>query len=190
MKTYIGLVGEIGSGKGTFAQIIKNIATPISVVHLNFSSVLVETAKLWRLPLTREVLQKIPQAMNEKFGPATLSNTIKAIALEKIVSIIIIDGVRWREDVKMLRTLENNILVYITAAPKIRYERIKTRNEKVGENMTTFEQFTIQALAQTEILIPFIGRENANLKIENNGTLKEFEKKVEEFYDAVIKNGN
>ncbi len=193
MKTYVGLVGEAGSGKGTFVKIMQEIAsaTPIITVgHIKFSGILVETAKRWNLPITRETLQKIPQAMREKFGADVLSRAIEheAFILEK--EIIIIDGVRWEADVKMLQTLPNNILVYITAEEKNRFERLKKRGERSGETTMTFEQFRQEGRAANEILIPHIGKTWAHVKLENNGTMEEFRKKVKDFYDTVIKNGN
>ena len=198
MKIHIGLVGEKGSGKETFVNFIKeirSISNPNSpVAHFRFSDILGETLAMWGIEKTRENYQTLPQAMKHYFGDDVLSHAVKKRIMKsgiyRLSDVIILDGVRWREDVKMLGTLENNILIYITAEPKVRYERIKNRNEKVGENTTTFEQFQMQELAKTEILIPIIGKENAHLKIENNNTLKQFEKNVKIFYETVIKNGN
>lgn len=198
MKIHIGLVGEKGSGKETFVNFLKEIikiCKPNSpIVHFRFSDILGETLMTWGIEKTRGNYQTLPQAMKHYFGDDVLSKAVKKRMIENDIyhlsDIIILDGLRWREDVKMFGTLENNILIYITAEPKIRYERMKNRNEKVGENTATFEQFTMQELAKTEILIPIIGKENAHLKIENNDTLKQFEKQVKLFYETVIKNGN
>jgi len=193
IKTYIGLVGEAGSGKGTFVKIMQEITalTPtITLGHIKFSGILMETAERWNLPINRETLQKIPQAMREKFGANVLSRAIEHEALTLNKKMIILDGIRWETDVKMLQTLPNNILIYLTAEEKIRFERLKKRGERSGETTMTFEQFREEGRAVNEILIPHIGKNWAHIRIENNGTIEEFEKKTKEFYDTVIKNGN
>ena len=144
IKTYIGLVGEAGSGKGTFVKIMQEITalTPtITLGHIKFSGILMETAERWNLPINRETLQKIPQAMREKFGANVLSRAIEHEALTLNKKMIILDGIRWETDVKMLQTLPNNILIYLTAEEKIRFERLKKRGERSGETTMTFEQF-------------------------------------------------
>lgn len=192
MKIHIGLVGEKGSGKETFVKIIKEITGEVKVMHCRFSDVLKETLIIWGLDLTRKNFQILPQVMRPGYGMDVLSQAVKKRALEAGIEkeIIILDGIRWLEDVQMLRILPNNILVYVTADMLVRYERVKNRKGKAGEQNMTFEQFYSEEKEATEILIPKIGQENANLKIENNGTLEEFEKKVKEFYEMVIKNGS
>src|SRR3972149_4560911 len=98
MKTYIALVGENGSGKGTFESLLKELLPQKVITRVVFSDVLRDTLKLWDIPSTRDNLQKLPQVMTEGFGKDALANAIRhrVSALES--DIIILDGVRWLSD--------------------------------------------------------------------------------------------
>lgn len=118
--------------------------------------------------------------MNQGYGEGTLSHAIFERIKNLKADIIIIDGVRWESDVELVRIFPKNYLIYITADLKTRYERLKKRGEKEGEEETTFEQFVSEENAANELLIPKIGK-GADFKIENNGSFEELKKEVREF---------
>lgn len=178
MKLIIGLVGEKGSGKETFVQIFKEL-TGKQVTHIRFSDVLYETLNLWNIPTTRKNLQDIAVLFRDHFGNSILSHVVQHRIENADANVVIIDGVRWEEDVSMLRSFPNTILIYITAHQNIRYQRIVSRKEKSGESTTTFEQFLKEEQAPNEVLISKIGN-NADYTIENNTDLKIFKRKVQE----------
>ena len=76
-------------------------------------------------------------------------------------------------------------MVYITADQPLRYERLKNRSEKVRETGLSFDQFMKEENIETEKLIPQLG-EQADVKIENAGSLEDFKTKVEEFFKQNI----
>ena len=184
MKIVIGLVGEKGSGKETFGNFLKVLLPRKHIDRIHFSDILVETLALWDIPKTRSNLQILAQYM-EEFGKGTLSSAIKKRALKSKAEIVIIDGIRWESDLKMLKSFPKNLLVYITADLKIRYQRTKLRKEKAFEEATTFEQFMKEEKAKNEVLIPKIGY-GADFKIINNATLEEFRAQVEKFSDKYL----
>lgn len=180
MKIVIGLVGEKGSGKGTFTRILKELIPQKNIVCIRFSDLLKETLILWDILLTRENLQDIAVVMDKGFGKGTVTHAVyKRIEKEK-ADIVIIDGVRWPTDVDMIRKFKHNFLIYITAGLKIRYERIKARKEKTGEEKTNLRQFLKEERALTEKFIPKIGKK-ADFIIENNKGLENLAVKVREF---------
>ncbi|MBI2593200.1 AAA family ATPase [Candidatus Daviesbacteria bacterium] len=179
MKSIIGLVGEKGSGKDTFAKFLKEIIKDKSVVHLRFSDLLRQTLKLWGLGETRSNLQKLAQLLEDGFGPGTVAHGIEIQIQNTQADIIILDGIRWQPDVKLLKKFPGSTLIYITADPELRFERLKKRGEKDGENNMSLEQFRKEEKAKNELLIPEIGKK-ADIKIENNASLKDFKLKVEE----------
>ncbi len=179
----IGLVGKKGSGKETFTKFLEEVSDK-EIAHVRFSDLLKETLELWSLSQTRENLQKLAVVMNQGFGEGTLSNAIFERLKNLKAEVIVIDGVRWESDVQMVRKFPKNFLIYITADLKTRYERLKKRGEKDGENATTFEQFVSEENAANELLIPKIG-EGADFKIENEGSFEEFKKKVINLYSSL-----
>jgi dephospho-CoA kinase len=181
VKLIIGLVGEKGSGKETFGIILKELALPLEVSRIRFSDLLKETLNLWDIPITRENLQNLAVLLDKGFGDGTLSHAIFQRISKINADIILLDGVRWETDVAMLNKFPNPLLVYVTADLKVRYERLKNRGEKTGEETTSFEQFLKEEGAENELLIPKIGAVSDAI-LENNGTLEEFREKVGAFY--------
>ena len=119
-------------------------------------------------------MQNLAIALDEKFGKGTLTRSVQKRLMETRGNIVIFDGVRWQSDVKMIRSFPNNVLVYVTADLKIRYNRAKKRNEKAGESTLSFEDFKKEELAATEICIGEIGK-SADFTIVNNNNADEFD---------------
>jgi dephospho-CoA kinase len=180
----IGLVGEKGSGKDTFTKFLQAISNK-KIEHIRFSDLLKQTLNIWGLPLTRANLQKLAQLLEDGFGSGTVAGGLERKIKETAAEIIILDGIRWKPDVKLLNNFPQHILVYITANPELRFQRLKSRGEKAGESEMTFAQFLEEEKAPNELLIGEIGSE-ADVKILNDGSLEEFEKKIKEFFDSKL----
>lgn len=179
----IGLVGEKGSGKDTFAKYLTEISDK-KISHIRFSDLLKETLKLWDLEVTRANLQKLAQVL-EDFGPGTVAHGLEKQIQNTDAEILILDGIRWKPDVELLNKFPNHKLIYITAAPQKRFERLKNRGEKKGESEMTYDQFLNEEKAPNELLIPKIGSQ-ADIKIENNGTIEEFDQKIKDLCQSFI----
>ncbi len=183
-----GLVGEKGSGKQTFVNFIKQIASSYSphndkgevlkIRQVRFSDILAETLIMWDIPITRANLQKLALMMSETFGQTALAKAAKFSVEGDTADIVIFDGVRREAEARLVRSFKNSTLIYITAGQKLRYQRLKTRSEKVGEVGLTFEQFLKEEKSKAEKDIPQISKK-ADIKIENNGTLEEFKAKIQ-----------
>ncbi|MBI2011763.1 AAA family ATPase [Candidatus Daviesbacteria bacterium] len=179
-RLIIGLVGEKGSGKGTFTSILKETLPEKAIDQITFSDVLTDSLNVWALPPSRENYIKMMVSMKNTFGGDVLANAIKARVEKLPGEIVVIDGMRWPADEVLIRSFPKNVVLYITAVPKIRYERTKSRGQKAGEKDATFEQFMEQESAETEVYIPKIG-EKADFTINNDGPLDEFIEQVKTF---------
>ncbi|MBI4067862.1 hypothetical protein HY413_00440 [Candidatus Kaiserbacteria bacterium] len=177
MALVIGLVGEKGGGTGTFATTLADIAKDEKIVAVRFSDLLRETLDLWHIAPTRANLQKMAVVMDDGFGAGTLSNAIYERVAQLKADIVIIDGVRWETDVALIRRFPKNLLVYITASARVRYDRTIARGEKSGESTTSFDQFMREEQATNELLIPKFGAAADHI-IKNEGTIAEYKKAV------------
>ena len=186
MKIVIGLVGEKGSGKETLARFLKQAAAGKTVGHKRFSDVLTETLRLWDIRATRKNLQKLAVVMDNAFGEGALTHAVYALIAREEADIVVLDGIRWKTDLAMLRRFTRNILVYVTADIETRYERVKERKEKEGEECATLEEFLEEEQAPNELLIPQIGRE-ADVRIINNSRVDDFKKQIEGFHLEYVK---
>lgn len=179
----IGLVGEKGSGKDTFSKYLTQISNQ-KISHIRFSDLLKETLKLWDIEVTRANLQKLAQIL-EEFGEGTVAKGIEKQLKNIDADIVILDGIRWKPDVALLKKFPNHKLIYITADPKLRYQRLRSRGEKIGESDMSYDQFIEEEKAPNELLIAEIGSD-ADIKIQNNGTIEEFDSKIEEICENVL----
>lgn len=173
MPFVIGLVGEKGSGKGTFVEMFQTVAAPTVVAGVRFSDVLRDTLTLWDVPETRAHLQDLAAIMVHQYGPDTLAHAVEERIRCTHADIVILDGIRWEADAMLLERFPAHLLVYITADPQARFDRLRARGENVGDAHATFEQFMGEERAVTEITIPRIGA-RADVCIVNNGTLAEY----------------
>lgn len=185
-KIVIGLVGQKGGGKGTFSAVLGELLANKSIAKFKSSDILLETFNIWGITPTRDNFHKLAVAMDQAYGQGTLTQAMEHRLNSSDADIVIFDGVRWDTDVHMLKKFSKNIIVYVTADPKIRHERSLSRNEKAGENEASFEQFMKEEEMPTEVIIPTIGAQ-ADFIINNNGSLEDFKKQVEEFVQKYLK---
>jgi len=175
MRKIIGLVGETGAGKDTFADYVAEKNKNVFVFR--FSQPLTEALKIFLKEIKKEDQQWLATCLRERFGKDILAQAIKKRIESIREGIIILNGVRMWEEYEMIRSLKGR-MIYITASPKIRWQRLQTRKEKKDDKIS-YKKFLKLEKAETEILISKIGRK-ADFKIENNKTRKEFYQKIDQ----------
>jgi dephospho-CoA kinase len=175
----IGLVGETGSGKDTFCDYIKKTVKE-PVFYFRFSDPLSEVLKIFFEEVKKEDQQWLVGHLRKRFGENILGEAIKKKIKNIERGIIILNGVRMPQEVKMIKEM-NGKIVYITADPKLRWERVNKRGEKKDDSVS-YEKFLEIEKAKSEVLIPKIG-EKVDFKIKNNGSIEDFFQEI----DKIIK---
>ena len=132
-------------------------------------------------------LQKLSTILRGGFGEDLLAKVIAFDASNLISEIVVIDGVRRIADIKYLKDLPNFYLVKIEVDPKIRYERLKARNENKGDSEKTFEQFLADQNNEADREIPSV-MESTKWSINNNGTLEELYPQIDTLIGKILKN--
>ena len=187
MKLVIGLIGEKGAGKSTFAGELRKRFSGKRISYRRFSDILIESLTPWAvIEINHENLQKFPVVMEQAYGKGILTQAMYHRITRDAAEVVIADGIRLPTDIAMLRSFSKNILVYITADAEIRFNRIRTGKEKSGEKFITFEQFMQEEQTETEVLIGKLGSK-ADVKIENNGSLDWFKNVISGFYESNVK---
>lgn len=132
MKTIIGIIGPLASGKDTAAEYTaKRLGFPI----FNISDVLKDIAKQKGIDPKRENLILLSRGL-QLLGDDYLAKTL----FSKMRSSGIILGMRQLAQISFLRNKSRLILISIDASPKIRFERMRKR-AKYGDP-ESFEDFT------------------------------------------------
>ncbi len=183
MALIIGLCGRIGSGKTVLSNYLhKNYGAS----QRRFSQILMDILDRLYIPPERENLQKLGAALRNSIGPDVIVNAFKKDIETDKNEIVVIDGIRYPNEVELLRKFENNILIYINASAQTRYERCKIRGEK-GEKNITFKEFMESENMETERKIDDIGKTMADFKIENEGAINELYQEVDKILKGRIK---
>ncbi|MFA5999604.1 MAG: AAA family ATPase [Candidatus Paceibacterota bacterium] len=180
-KVILGLVGSLASGKETTK---KYVVEKYNAKDCRFSSILRDILSRVDLPNSRENLQKLSTVMRANFGEDLLARAIANDASKLDADVVVIDGVRRFTDISHLKDLENFILIKIDAEPKIRYERMKIRNENAGDDKKTFEEFLKDQEAEADKQIPEVMK-TAKYAIENSGTFEDLYNQIDEIIKKV-----
>lgn len=184
-KIVIGLIGEKGAGKGTVSDYL---IEKYGAIHYGTSKILRRTLEDLHLPVTRDNLTKLALVLKEGYGPSVVIDSL-IMDMEKNGSdIIIADGIRMHGDVEPFRKKygKNFFLVYVTADARKRYERIKKRKEKDGEDKLTFIEFLAEEAKLTEISIHEIGKQ-ADFTLNNDKGKKELIEQTEKMLKKIGK---
>jgi dephospho-CoA kinase len=168
-KTLIGLVGRKGAGKGTAAKIL---AADYGAAVFRFSDPLRAILTTLHLPIDREHLVALSEALRAAFGEDILLRTLLTDAEKTDASFIVLDGIRRIEELTLLETLAHFSLVSVDATLETRYARITNRGENQGEHAMTLTAFEKTENASTETTIPAV-EARAHFHIQNNGTPEE-----------------
>lgn len=180
MKLVIGLVGHIGSGK---TAVSKHLQDRYGGREHRFSQILMDILDRLYLPHERAHLQNLGKSLRAELGPDVIVNAFKRDLEKDPSDLLIVDGIRYENEVELLKGFGNSALIFVAAPPEIRYERAVKRGEK-GEADISYEQFLENEKAETEKRIGAIG-EMADYTIDNSGTLDELLEKVDEIMEAV-----
>jgi|SRR3989338_8505779 len=174
-KIIFGLVGPIASGKDT---VKKYLESKYKAENCRFSTILRDVLRRIDVPVGRENLQQLSTVLRQSFGEDVLAKVIASDVTKMKSDIVVVDGVRRIADIKYLSELPNFYLTIIDADPKIRYERLVKRNENVGDDKKTFEQFLKDHEAEADRETPIVIKE-AKHKINNDGTLFDLYKQID-----------
>ena len=177
-KIVLTQVSEKGAGKETVFSIFRHCLPPGITMGIHLLS----------SPLLATFIHYLTQqdGLSEKEIKIIIAITMKRRVLADPNLIVGLDGTCWLTDEIMIRSFPPDvlsILIYTTADPDVRYERLK-KKENDGEELSR-EQFDHKE-ANTKRFIYQIG-EKADWKIENNGTREELTEKVNEFFRHKIR---
>lgn len=132
MKTVIGIIGPIASGKDTAAAYIaKKMNYPIMEV----SGCLKELATQKGVRVDRQNLVNFGTRIVRDYG----HEYVPKMLLSRIENNGIITGMRQTSQIEYLRTHSKLVLISIDASPQIRFNRAQLRR-RLGE-ATTLEEF-------------------------------------------------
>ena len=170
----IGLTGTNGAGKGEAAAYLRNKG----YACLSLSDALREELAARGLPASRDNLIAVGNELRARFGPDVLALR----TMVKVLGPTVIDSIRNPSEVEYLRRQEGFILIAVDAPIEIRFARAQARGR--DESAATLDEFRAKEAVEMD------GSETgqqlarcmamADRSIQNDGTIEELWRKVEE----------
>jgi dephospho-CoA kinase len=179
-KSIIAFAGRNGCGKGTAAELV---AALLTAPKHTYSDVLYEIHAACGIPreqVGRPTLQELSTLLRRWFGQDCLASVMAAKCEAAPGAHVAIDGVRRLEDTDILEReySDGMIPVWIEVPADLRYERLKARKEKAGEQMMSREAFDLQEQAESERQLDLV-RQKCKVVIDNSGTPEDLRRKIE-----------
>ena len=180
-KLILGFVGDLASGKGTICKYLKE---KHGVDSYRFSTMLRDIVGRIYVEENRENLQDLSTFLRSRYGQDIMSKVIAKDVQNDPNQIVAVEGIRRPTDITYLQELAGFHLIYITAEPKIRWQRMVLRKENADDATKTFEQFLKDEQAEADKLIKELGQK-AQYTIVNNGTIEQFHDEMESVLNKI-----
>ncbi|MHA1271193.1 MAG: AAA family ATPase [Candidatus Helarchaeota archaeon] len=175
----LGLVGKIGSGKDSVAEILMKKYNFHE--QIRFSDPITEFLTGIGLKLNRENYQKIGFHLRKIFGKTIIIDTIVRRIKSKMDQNLIVNGIRYKLEFDAIKNLGSIILGIITD-DKIRFQRINNR-KRFGQ-IISWEEFVRYEKNETEIQIDDLLK-ISDYMIYNNKTLENLEEEVKNVMEKI-----
>lgn len=174
-KLIFGFVGDLASGKGTVAKYINE---KYNTNTYRFSTMLRDVLNRIYVENSRENLQNLSTFLRENYGQDVMSRVIAKDVLNDPNELVVVEGIRRPTDIIYLKELDGFHLIYITADPKIRFERMLKRNENEGDAEKSFAEFLKDEEAEADKMIKELGK-TAEIIINNDGDFENLYTQIE-----------
>ncbi len=185
-KIIIALASTQGAGKSFLSEYLREKYNGIS---FRYSDYLSKILKILNIEKTRKNLQDLSLALRNQFGQDVLEKSILRDIWDNEAKINIIDGVRRLADISRLKNEKNFYLIFIDADLEIRVQRLSGRGEKADDQKVTEEIIRKESQHDSETRVKEL-KEIANFIVENNGSKEEFEKKIDQIMEEILKNSS
>ena len=176
----VGITGTLGAGKGT---VVEYLVKEKGFIHYSVRDFLRKELERRNMPLNRDTLTDVANNLREKHGPAHIAEALYREA-ERTDRNCIIESIRTPGEVKALRTKERFYLLAIDADLEIRSRRIRDRRSETDQ--ISYDTFLMNEKREMHATGPFKQNlsgciELADYVINNNGSIRELQRKTENF---------
>lgn len=174
-KIILGIIGEIGSGKDTVADYLRDRHG--ATTH-RFSSIMSDCLDRLGVAKTRENTAAFSELARQRFGENVFAKVIARDCDQDTAELVIANGVRRPADIEHLKAVPGFHLVYLAVPARLRYERIRNRGEKAEEHDMSWETFMANEVLPTELAIRELGAA-ADFTVDNAGDFESLYRQLE-----------
>ena len=175
----IGITGTLGAGKGT---IVDYLIQHYGFKHYSVRGYLIEEATRRGMEINRDTFVEVANDLRAKHTPSFITDELYKQA-EADGANAVIESIRTPGEVESLRQNAHFLLFAVDADPKIRYERIVSRNSETDHvSFETFLENELREMSSSDPNHQNVGRcmEMADYVFQNNGDFDDLYRQVEE----------
>lgn len=140
----IGITGTLGAGKGT---IVEHLVDQFGFKHYSVRALVTEHILEQGLPVNRDSMVKVANALRAEHGPSILVEMLHERAI-KSGDNCVIESIRTPGEVDALRKKGRFILFAVDASPEMRYKRIRLRDSETDQ--ISYETFLANEAREME----------------------------------------
>jgi dephospho-CoA kinase len=180
-RIVIGVVGKAGSGKDVVTDYL---AKKYKGKVFKFSDPLNEMLHVFVDHVSRKDQQWLSFQMRKRFGQDIFNKVLRKRILSGD-SLIVLNGIRFWENIEFLKSFKNNCSLFIDVSPETRWKRIFGRKEKTDDKVS-FRKFQKIDSAEAEATIKAIGQK-ADFIINNEGDRKTLLRSIDSIMKKILK---
>ena len=178
----IGITGTLGAGKGTVVRYLKEKGFN----HFSVRDYLIQEIKNRGMIVNRDSMVLVANDLREKNSPSFIVEELYEIA-KQFGKDCVIESIRSPGEAALIKQ-KGGILISIDSDPRLRYSRILSRNSETDN--VNFEEFLENEKREMISINPYQQNlskciELSDFKIENNKTIEELNKKIEEICQTI-----
>ena len=181
-NTVIALTGLMASGKGVVKEYIEK---KYGATSYKFSQILRDVLKRISVNNSREHMMSVSFALRGAFGEDVLARAIYEDIKNAKEKLIVLDGARRPSDLSFFGEHARFFLISVESDEKLRYERMKVRNENAGDAVKTFEEFISDQTKETEREIPDLMAQ-AIFQLKNDGELDDLYRQIDIVMEKIL----
>jgi dephospho-CoA kinase len=126
----------------------------------------------------------LARRLREEYGPTIVAEKVaEKLRADCKHNIVLVDGVRSLDEVKVFEKLGRTIIIAIHASPRTRFERLRRRG-RPGDPKT-WEEFRQRDLTELGFGLGGVIA-LADYMLVNEGSIEEFEERVRRLLDQIV----
>ncbi len=174
----LGVAGSFGSGKGT---VVEYLEKTLGFKHYSASGFITEEIVKRGMPVNRDSMIVVANDLRAMHGATYIIEQLYERA-QKDGGNAIIESLRVVAEVRRIKELGGHV-IGVDAEQKLRYDRAVARGSE--KDAVTFDEFKEHERLESNTDDPakqniFGALQEADIHIENNGTLEELHAKIDE----------
>ncbi len=181
-RGFILVAGLPGAGK----SIVASVASRMGLRVYTMGDVVREEVRRRGLEPRPENFNRVARELRERYGPTVVAErTLERIERDGVQGVILVDGVRSLDEVRVFRSRGPAVILAVHASPRTRFERLRARG-RPGDPKT-WEEFERRDMTELSFGLGNVIALADYMLVNEGMRLGEFEAAAEKLLREVIR---